>query len=637
MDTATDILARYWGYSSFRPLQHEVIDTVLQGHDTLALMPTGGGKSLCFQVPAMMLDGICVVVSPLIALMNDQVESLKNRGIPAATIVSGMNRVEVEIVLNNCVYGKIKILYVSPERLKNRMFIEHFKQMRVSLIAVDEAHCISQWGYDFRPPYLDIAEARRYHPTVPVVALTATATANVVEDIKDKLGFGRDSKVFRKSFYRSNLVYMVFREEDKYGRLLRIIRKVRGSGIVYVRNRRRTQEVAQYLASQGVTATYYNAGMPAKDRDKHQQRWHEGKVEVIVATNAFGMGIDKQDVRYVVHLDLPETIEAYFQEAGRAGRDERLAYAVMLYNQQDIDALEEGLENSYPTMQYIRNVYKGVCNYFKIPMGAGCDLAFDFDIAEICDTYRFKVLPFVSSLKFLEKEGLLSLPDRQDMNSKVYMMMNKQDLYAFQVDNARYDVLIKLMLRLYGGMFTDFVPISEVQIAKLLHYETAEVEKMLKHLEKMQVIVYQQKSDKAKIIFTSPRVDVDDLYLKDSNYKALKQRAVERKNAMVAYATATTHCRSRLLLDYFEEKTDTDCGRCDACIGNRKKSSTADVDEVKTRIVEVVGSRPMNVRQVVECFSTMEESHIVETVRSLLEYEVLYQDQDMVLHISKKK
>ena len=411
MGNIHEILKTYWGYDSFRFMQEDIINNILSGRDTLALMPTGGGKSVCFQVPALVMDGMCLVISPLIALMNDQVDSLQKRGVSAAAITSAMNKYEIEIVLNKCVHNKVKILYVSPERLKNKIFVEHLKQMKVSMIAVDEAHCISQWGYDFRPPYLDIADIRKYHPYAPIIALTATATINVIADIKEKLAFRKENKVFRKSFYRDNLAYMVLPEEDKYGRMLRIIKKVGGCGIIYVRNRRRTLEIAEYLESQGLLATHYHAGLSAKDRERHQKRWQDDKVNIMVATNAFGMGIDKSNVRYVIHWDIPESVEAYFQEAGRAGRDGKQSYAVLMYNNKDIQMLKDNFENSYPPLSYIQNVYKAVCNYYRIPIGAGNELAFDFNVSQICENYKFNVLPFMSAIIFLEREGLISIPD----------------------------------------------------------------------------------------------------------------------------------------------------------------------------------------------------------------------------------
>ena len=627
-DNIHHILKTYWGYDSFRPLQEEAIQSVLSGCDTLALMPTGGGKSLCFQVPALAMEGLCLVVSPLISLMHDQVENLKKRGIAAAKIVSGMNRYETEIVLNNCVHNKIKLLYVSPERLKNKMFIEHLKQMKVSLIAVDEAHCISQWGYDFRPPYLDIADIRTLHPSAPIMALTATATPQVVDDIKDKLLFRKNHKAFRNSFYRSNLAYMVFCEDDKHGRMLRIMRKVKGSGIVYVRNRRRTKEIAEYLYTQGIKATHYHAGLSDKDRYMHQQRWLEGKVDVMVATNAFGMGIDKSEVRYVIHMDLPDSPEAYFQEAGRAGRDGKQAYAIVLYNNSDIDTLKESFQNNYPPLSYIQNVYRGVCNYYRIPIGSGSDLTFDYDPLEICNTYRLKILPFSASMKFLEREGLLSIPEKQDTESKLMITVSKQELYNFQVTHIKYDAFIKMILRMYGGVFTDFVPISELLIAKTLHYKTTDVEALLSDLNKMKVVSYKKKAIKPQIIFTSPRVDASYLYLTDSNYKELKQNALSRIEAIMTYVRSTKKCRSNMLLEYFGETSNTTCHNCDVCITTRNNNK-----DLRQQIIDILKDTPMTIMQLAEHIDNVDDDAIAATIRNMLEYEILDMDSSMQLSV----
>ena len=414
-----ELLKKYWGYDTFRPLQEEIIDSVLQGYDTLALLPTGGGKSLCYQLPAMALDGICLVVSPLISLMKDQVQQLHNRGIRAACLVSGITGIEQEIIFNNCIHGKTKLLYVSPERLCQRVFVEHLRQMKVSLIAVDEAHCISQWGYDFRPSYLDVAKIRVYHPGIPVIALTATATPTVAEDIRQQLMFSSQSRLFQSSFQRQNLAYMVFYEEDKLGRMLRISQKVGGSGIIYVRNRRRTRELAEYLVGNGITAGYYHAGLEPKERDTAQKRWMAGETKVMVATNAFGMGIDKPDVRFIVHMDIPSSPEAYYQEAGRAGRDGGKSYAVLLYNNNDWETLQHNFETSFPPRQHIANIYRAICNYYQLPVGSGCDCQFDFDFETLCDTYHFNVLEFFSACRFLEREGLLTLPERDMAESRI--------------------------------------------------------------------------------------------------------------------------------------------------------------------------------------------------------------------------
>jgi len=636
MGNIHEILKTYWGYDSFRFMQEDIINNILSGRDTLALMPTGGGKSVCFQVPALAMDGMCLVISPLIALMNDQVDSLQKRGVSAAAITSAMNKYEIEIVLNKCVHNKVKILYVSPERLKNKIFVEHLKQMKVSMIAVDEAHCISQWGYDFRPPYLDIADIRKYHPYAPIIALTATATINVIADIKEKLAFRKENKVFRKSFYRDNLAYMVLPEEDKYGRMLRIIKKVGGCGIIYVRNRRRTLEIAEYLESQGLLATHYHAGLSAKDRERHQKRWQDDKVNIMVATNAFGMGIDKSNVRYVIHWDIPESVEAYFQEAGRAGRDGKQSYAVLMYNNKDIQMLKDNFENSYPPLSYIQNVYKAVCNYYRIPIGAGNELAFDFNVSQICETYKFNVLPFMSAIIFLEREGLVSIPDNNEMVSKIWIMATKQDLYNFQVSHKNFDNFLKTLLRMYGGLFTDFVPISETIIAKTLHYKTSEIENMLSDLDKLKILSYKKKSDKPQIVFTSERINTSYLYFGNSNYKYLKDNAIYRMNAMLEYITSNHQCRSKILLKYFGEKDSVAlCNKCDVCISQKKKKKE-DKDQTK-RLLSLLENSPMTIREIVEAMPDVAENEVVSSVRTLMDFGKIEMNYDMQIFLSNKK
>lgn len=587
-----EILKRYWGHDAFRPLQEEIINSVVQGLDTLALLPTGGGKSVCYQVPAMLMEGMCLVVSPLIALMKDQVQQLRERGIKAACLVSGMTSYEQSVVLNNCLYGKVKLLYVSPERLKQRVFIEHLRRMKVSMIAVDEAHCISQWGYDFRPPYLEIAAIRQYHPMVPVLALTATATPEVADDICRQLQFRTDSQRFQSSFRRENLAYMVFREEDKMGRLLRIARTTGGAGIVYVRNRRRTKEVADYLAAQGVPAMYYHAGMSPKERDAAQTRWMQGS-SVMVATNAFGMGIDKPDVRFVVHLDIPSSPEAYFQEAGRAGRDGKKSYAVLLYDDMDLTDLQRNFESAYPSLQQIGNVYRAICNYYQLPLGAGCDCQFDFDIEALCRTYQFNVTEFYHATRFLEREGMLSLPDREAAESRLYVPLSMEELYRFQVENRRYGELMTLILRMYGGVFSEFVPISERAIARRALLDEATVERMLMQMDALKVLAYKRKSLRPQIVFTSPRIDAKDLYLSDVNYKDQKERAQARLEAMRRYIAPAEEgdngCRSQRLLAYFGEHQEVRCGECDLCLQQRKE----DVKELRARVLELLAQRPM--------------------------------------------
>ncbi len=628
--TIHEILKKYWGYDKFRPLQEDIINSVLEGYDTLALLPTGGGKSICFQVPAMALDGICIVVSPLIALMKDQVLHLKEKGIKAEALVSGVSLRDSERIINNCLYGEMKFLYVSPERLKNRAFLEAFKQMKIGLIAIDEAHCISQWGYDFRPPYLEIAKIRAFHPKTVTMALTATATPAVVADIQDKLAFGKKRNVFQKSFYRDNLTYMAFYEEDKYGRMLRIMAAVKGSGIVYVRNRRRTQEIAEFLTSKGIRASYYHAGLKTEDRDARQKKWMDGETPVIVATNAFGMGIDKPDVRYVIHLDLPDSPEAYFQEAGRGGRDEKQAYAIILYNNSDIDQLRQNFATSYPPLQYIRNAYRAVCNFYQIPEGSGLNQKFNFDPIAICDNYGFQVIPFYNALRFLEKEGLLSLPERQETTSHMMITVSKEDLYRFQVGNTAFDDLIKLMLRMYGGLFTNHVSISEKAIARKMYLDEETIVAQLRKLQKMNYIDYHEKETCPQIIFTSPCINPNGLYISDANYKTLKENALVRINAMINYVKGNEYCRSSALLYYFGEKNNIRCGRCDVCIAKQKEQNA---EKLRNDITEILKNNPMTVKTLCTKLPSLDESTITSTVREMIDYNLLGCDEDMRLFL----
>ena len=615
-DDILNILKRHWGYSSFRPGQEAIIQSILQGHDTLALMPTGGGKSLCYQVPALAMEGMCLVVSPLIALMKDQVRQLVSRRIKAEALTSASSGTEQYTILNHCLRGEVKILYVSPERLRQRVFIEHFKEMKVSLIAVDEAHCISQWGYDFRPSYLKIADIRQYHPEAPIIALTATATPRVAEDICRQLCFRQGCQTFKSSFVRPNLAYMVFRESDKTGRLLRIAKTTGGSGIVYVRSRRRTREVAQYLTSNGIPATYYHAGLSFQERDISQKQWTKGEIPVIVATNAFGMGIDKPDVRFIVHLDIPDSIESYFQEAGRAGRDGQKAYAVILYDNGDIDRLGKSFEISYPSRQQIANVYRALCNYYQLPVGSGEGCEFDFDIQEVCNTYHLDLVEFYNTLRILEREGLLLVPELDDTRSTLYATVSRKDLYRFQVEQQRYGDLMTVILRMYGGIFSGPVPISERDIARRTFIEEKQIEQMLMHMTALGVVEYHPRHTTPWIVFTSPRVDANDLYLNKIDYTQLRQHAQARLEAMKGYVLSGTGCRSQYLVAWFGEQTETPCGICDHCI---KPSGQTSLGMLRERVLNALGERPMRADELQQSLGILDEKEIGEVLRQLVD------------------
>ncbi|MBP9989836.1 MAG: RecQ family ATP-dependent DNA helicase [Bacteroidales bacterium] len=630
------LLKKYWGFDDFRPLQEEVISSIIQGRDTLVLLPTGGGKSLCYQLPAIYMDGLCIVVSPLIALMKEQVQKLLDRNIKAACIVSGMNQYEQELVLNKCLYGGIKLLYVSPERLKQRMFIDHLRQMKVSMIAVDEAHCISQWGYDFRPAYLEIASIRQWHPQAPVLALTATATKDVIADIQEKLMF-REGKVFRQSFFRSNLAYMVFKEEDKIGRLLRIIKNVKGCGVVYVRNRRRTQDVAHVLNAEGVSATYYHAGLSSQQRDERQGMWMSNQVSVMVATNAFGMGIDKPDVRFVVHLDIPSSIEAYFQEAGRGGRDGEKSYAVMLYDQSDIARLDASVDESYPPIKTIQNVYRGLCNFYNIPIGSGEDSSFPFDLEQICNVYGFAPLECFNSIAMLEREGLLSLPDADNAVSRLMIISGKEELYKFQVETPRYEPLLQLLLRMYGGLFSDFVEISEKQLAKRLYLDETTVQNMLSRLDTLQLVSYKKRSSQTQIVFSASRVDAKDLHFVGSQYSQLKSSMEARVKAIKRYVMQSDSCRSQMLLAYFDEEAGR-CGMCDYCLGGATVKN-ADAKRIEGKVVEVLASRKMTIKDLMMVLMSDSDIHLHDEeklcsfIRCLIDERKIGVDKDFNLFV----
>ncbi len=568
------ILLKYWGYSSFRPLQEDIIRSAMEGNDTLALLPTGGGKSLCYQVPGMAMEGLCIVVSPLIALMKDQVQSLRAKGIKALGIYHGMSKAEIDNAVDNCVYGDVKFLYMSPERLKTELIRSRLPRMKVNLLAVDEAHCVSQWGYDFRPPYLEIVEIREFIPNTAVLALTATATKQVVGDIQEKLHFRRN-KVFQQSFERKNLAYMVFREEDKLGRLLRICEKVPGTGIIYVRNRKRTREIADWLRQRGISADYYHAGLTSKERDSRQDAWMKERTRVIVSTNAFGMGIDKPNVRFVVHMDLPESPEAYFQEAGRGGRDGKKAFSIILYKQADLDQLGQFHERSFPPLSDIKKIYNSLGNHFQFAIGSGKDQSMPFDLMDFSMKYGFDPFLVFNALGFLEKEGYLALSESLANPSRILFVIDNETLYRFQVANPGYDAFIKLLLRSYSGLFTEFTKIREEDIARRSGIPLERVKKTLSELDKQKILHYREQTEGPMLSFLVGRLSAADLVISKEVYKERKHAARLRLDAMLKYAESFTHCRSLYLLAYFGEKDGLPCGQCDVCLEMNKAGLTA--------------------------------------------------------------
>lgn len=567
------ILKQYWGYDDFRALQGEIIQSVASGNDTLALMPTGGGKSLTFQVPAMALDGICIVVTPLIALMKDQVANLTRRGIKAMAIHSGMHSNEIAIAFDNALFGGYKFLYISPERLGTTFFKERIQQFKVSILAVDEAHCISQWGYDFRPSYLKVAEIRELLPNVPVLALTATATPLVVDDIQDRLLFSRPN-VFRKSFERTNVIYVVRQTEKKEEQLLNMLSAVAGSCIVYVRNRKQTKEIALMLNQQGISADFFHAGLDHTLRDERQQRWNQNITRVMVATNAFGMGIDKPDVRLVVHMEAPDSLEAYFQEAGRAGRDEKKAYAVLLWSNHDKTRLNRQVTTSFPEPDVIKRVYEALGNFFQLAVGAGFLMSYDFNMAQFCHAYGFNMVTVLSSLRILERAGYIEFSEDMNMPSRIHFLMQRDELYKYQVANAEVDAFIKLLLRSFTGLFTEYAPISEDLLALRTGTNRNTVYQYLSKLNHSRVISYIPQRKGPQIIFSQPREDLRYVSLSKEVYADRVQKYRLQVDAVIHYATSGHICRSKLLMHYFGQNEAQACGRCDVCLDKKKTGLT---------------------------------------------------------------
>ncbi|WP_423145951.1 RecQ family ATP-dependent DNA helicase [Rubrolithibacter danxiaensis] len=616
--TILQILNQYWNHANFRPLQEDIINSVLSGNDTLALLPTGGGKSVCFQVPALAKPGICIVVSPLIALMKDQVENLQNKDIKAVAIFSGMGKREIDILLDNCIYGPVKFLYLSPERLLSDLVRERIKYMNVNLIAIDEAHCISQWGYDFRPPYLHLADLRELHPNVPVLALTATATGRVVKDIQEKLAFKQEN-VYRKSFERKNLSYVVAKEENKFKKLLAVARKVGGSGIVYVRNRRETQEVARLLNQNGISSDFYHAGLEGNLRSEKQDNWKKNKIRIIVATNAFGMGIDKPDVRFVVHLDIPESLEAYYQEAGRAGRDEKKAFAVLLYNNADKIQLEQKLERSFPSVEEIQLIYHNLGNYFQLAYEAGEGLTFEFDIADFCSRFKLDAIKTISALKFLERDEYITLTESVYLPSRIRITASPEDLYRFQIENAEYDSFIKTLLRSYGGIYEQYVMIRESDVAKRTGLTKQQVVETIKKLEAKQLISYLEQTDQPQLQFIKPRLSKQYLYI-DAGYIRERKKILQRQiEAVITYAEKE-QCRSIQLLSYFDEVQSGKCGVCDVCINEkRKEKQKYIIEHITVEIAEALAKEKLGLDDLVERLVSGNKKERIEVIRNLLD------------------
>lgn len=624
------ILKQYWGYDHFRGIQEDIIRSVGEGKDTLGLMPTGGGKSITFQVPALAQEGLCLVITPLIALMKDQVRNLRERGIKATAVYSGMTREEILIALENCIFGNYKFLYISPERLGTEIFQIKLRSMHVSLITVDESHCISQWGYDFRPAYLKIADIRQLLPGVPVIALTATATPEVVKDIQERLQF-RQENVFRMSFERKNLAYIVRHTEDKEGEMLHILQRVNGSSIVYTRNRKKTKEIAQLLNRNHITATFYHAGLSDETKDLRQKAWLKGEYRVMVATNAFGMGIDKPDVRLVIHADVPDSPEAYFQEAGRAGRDGMKAYAVLLFCPRDKITLKQRISDTFPEKDYIRKVYEDINFYYQMAMGDGLGCTFAFNLDEFCHNFKHFPVQTDSALKILTRAGYLEYTDEQDNASRIMFTLTKEELYRIHEQNADTEKLIRILLRTYTGLFTDYAYINEELLAKRSGLSRPQIYETLLFLTRQHILHYIPGEKTPYIIYTRERQETDRIYLSKEVYEERKESYRRRIEAMIEYAESENKCRSRMLLHYFGEKNEHNCGQCDVCLQHHHSGlKQSQFDEISHQILALLKTSPFSPQELKTQIQAPEEQ-VTKVIAYLLSEEIIHQENGRLL------
>lgn len=622
-----DILKKFWGHQGFRPLQEEIVQSVLSGKDTMALLPTGGGKSICFQVPAMALEGVCIVISPLIALMNDQVHNLRLRGISAVAINSALSSREIDIALDNAVYGSVKFIYLSPERLQSDIVKVRIQKMKVALVAVDEAHCISEWGHDFRPAYRQIAEMRQLLPEVPVIALTATATQEVVEDIVGGLEL-KDPAIFRKSFTRPNLIYVVQKEQNRLSRLCNIVKKVGGSGIVYVPTRRETVRMAHLLRSNGIGAMPYHGGMDYKERSEAQELWIKNKSQVVVATNAFGMGIDKPDVRFVVHIHLPQTIEAYFQEAGRAGRDGKQSYAIYLMEESDISYLRERVMGMIPDETTIVQTYRAVVNHLQLALGSKMEEAIPFDVSEFSKKYSLNPTVVVNSLKMLEYHRYLTLSDAIHSPSRIQFLLKSKELYSFEVTNPRFERLIQLLLRSYEGLFEQPVKINENNIGTRLKIASSTVKDLLNQLHQMRVVQYQEQTDLPFISFPTERIRPESILLDKEFIASQKHRYLTKMNAAIAYAENNLICRSIQLVSYFGDDSGVPCGKCDVCLANKNKEIAEDLFyEIKAKIEGQLTAEPVQLYNLT-VFSTYKEKDVLKVIQWMADNNEIFMNSE---------
>ncbi len=635
MDSIHEILKQYWGYDGFRPLQEDIIRSVADHKDTLGLMPTGGGKSITFQVYSLATEGMCLVITPLIALIKDQVQNLRSKKIKVLAIYSGMTSREIDIALNNAIYGDYKFLYISPERIGSEKFKEYLVKMKLNLITIDEAHCISQWGYDFRPSYLKISDLRTLFPEVPVLALTATATQKVVDDIQDKLLF-KAKNVLQTSFRRENLIYLVRDKEDKMGYLTDTIQKSKGTGIVYVRSRKKTREIAQALQQQNIAADYYHAGLAPDLRSQKQDKWMSGETRVIVATNAFGMGIDKPDVRFVIHLDLPDSLEAYFQEAGRGGRDGKKSVAVLLYNSTDKRRLHKMVTDSFPAIEVIRSVYDSISNFLMVAIGSGKGGVFGFRIEDFSKRFGFQINAVYHSLKLLERQEYLSYVENVDNYSRILFTVRRDDLYKIQLGNAELDAFIKLILRSYTGVFTDFVNVDEALLARRSNMTEDFVYQQFKLLAQMKIIDFIPRKKTPVIVYETERLDTNRIRISADNYQHRKVKYQQQVDSVIDYASNENKCRSVVLLEYFGQYDSEPCGSCDVCVGDHESGIRfADFSRISGAIHKLLGSESISINQLVKKINEP-ETVVVKVSRWLLDNGILKMSSNGLLTLNSK-